>query len=113
MMTRRLAWALLILMVFVEAGSTLMLRQSEGLTILQPAIFAICGYGVVLYLFSHVLTLLPASLAYAVWTGLGTLLVILVGWLLLGEAMSMRALIAIAAIVAGVILINRKAEPRV
>lgn len=100
------AWALLLGMVFVESFSTMMLKQSDGFQNLIPASLALSGYLLVLYLFSFVLAALPASLAYAVWTGLGTLLVLSASWLWFGEALTMTSLVAVGLIVCGVILIN-------
>lgn len=102
------AWALLLLMVGIEALATLMLKQSAGMRVLAPGLAALAGYGVVLWLFSYVLRALPASLAYAVWTGLGTLLVVMAGWLWYGEALSMARIVGISLIVLGVVLINQR-----
>lgn len=110
-MSARTAWVLLLGMVLVEVFSTMMLKQSDGFTHLLPAGIALLGYGVVLYLFSFILAVIPASLAYAVWAGLGTLLVIVAGWIWFGEGLTIKGLLGVGLIVVGVILINRPESP--
>ncbi|MCX9114728.1 DMT family transporter [Aeromonas veronii] len=102
------AWLLLLTMVLIESFSTMMLKQSDGLQNLVPTLLAFSGYFLVLFLFSYVLKSIPASLAYAVWTGLGTLLVVVAGWFFFAEALTLASISGIALIVFGVILINRQ-----
>ncbi|MGL5395644.1 MAG: DMT family transporter [Shewanella sp.] len=102
------AWLLLLTMVFVESFSTMMLKKSDGLQNLLPAVLAFSGYFLVLFLFSYVLKSIPASLAYAVWTGLGTILVVVASWFFFSEALTTTIILGIALIVVGVILINHQ-----
>lgn len=104
-------WLLLLATVFAEAGATSLLKYSDGLQRLGPGLLSFGIYVLVLFLFSHVLARMSASVAYTVWAGLGTLLLILSGWVIFGEAMTFVNLAGIFLIVAGVILINRKGEP--
>ncbi|MGE4593328.1 DMT family transporter [Alcaligenes sp.] len=108
----RTTWMLLLMTVFAEAGATSLLKYSDGFQRVVPGLVSFGVYVLVLFLFSHVLTRIPASVAYTVWAGLGTLLLILSGWLFFGEVMTLTSLAGIALIVVGVILINRKqAQP--
>lgn len=100
-------WLLLLATVFAEAGATSLLKSSDGLRRIAPGLVAFGIYALVLVLFSHVLARMSASVAYTVWAGLGTLLLIVSGWAFFGEAMTVANLAGIALIVAGVILINR------
>jgi len=101
------AWVLLMLMVCIESFSTMMLKQSDGFQILTPTLIALVGFFTVLLLFSFVLNVIPASVAYAVWTGLGTLLVVIAGWVFFGEELTFISIFGITLVVVGVILINR------
>lgn len=101
-------WLLLLATVFAEAGATSLLKYSDGFQRIAPGLMSFGVYVLVLFLFSHVLASIPASVAYTVWTGLGTLLLILSGWVFFGEAMTLANLAGIALIVIGVILINRR-----
>lgn len=100
-------WLLLLATVFAEAGATSLLKYSDGFQRIVPGFVSFGVYVLVLFLFSHVLAKMSASVAYTVWAGLGTLLLILSGWVFFGEAMTLANLVGIALIVAGVILINR------
>lgn len=100
-------WLLLLATVFAEAGATSLLKFSNGFQRIAPGLVSFGVYVLVLFLFSHVLARIPASVAYTVWAGLGTLLLILSGWAFFGEAMTLANLAGIALIVVGVILINR------
>lgn len=100
-------WLLLLATVFAEAGATSLLKFSNGFQRIAPGLVSFGIYVLVLFLFSHVLARIPASVAYTVWAGLGTLLLILSGWIFFGEAMTLANLAGIALIVIGVILINR------
>ena len=93
-------------MVVLETFATMMLKQSDGFRYAVPSGISLSVYLIVLYLFSFVLGVILASLAYAVWTGLGTVLVILLGWVWFGETLTLIKLAAVALIVLGVILIN-------
>lgn len=100
-------WLLLLATVFAEAGATSLLKFSDGFQHIAPGLVSFAVYVLVLFLFSHVLARIPASVAYTVWAGLGTLLLILSGWIFFGEAMTLANLAGIGLIVVGVILINR------
>ncbi|KAF1020373.1 MAG: Multidrug transporter EmrE [Paracidovorax wautersii] len=100
-------WLLLLATVFAEAGATSLLKFSDGFQRIAPGLVSFGVYVLVLFLFSHVLVRIPASVAYTVWAGLGTLLLILSGWVFFGEAMTLANLAGISLIVVGVILINR------
>lgn len=99
-------WMLLLLTVIAEAGATSLLKYSDGFQRIVPGLGSFGIYVLVLFLFSHVLTSIPASVAYTTWTGLGTVLLILSGWVFFGEAMTVTNLTGITLIVIGVTLIN-------
>ena len=101
-------WLLLIGMVFIESFSTLLLKVSDGFRNPIAGCFALLGYLSVLYLFSFILKIIPASVAYAVWTGVGTIFVVLAGWLWLGEIISPLNIAGITLIAYGVILLNSR-----
>ncbi|THT98719.1 multidrug efflux SMR transporter [Lampropedia puyangensis] len=100
-------WLLLLATVFAEASATLLLKLSDGFQRIAPGLMSFAVYALVLFLFSHVLARIPASVAYTVWAGLGTLLLILSGWVFFDEAMTFHNLAGIALIVVGVVMINR------
>lgn len=64
------------------------------------------GYGAAFFLLSLTLRSIPLGVAYAVWSGVGIVLIALVGWLLYGQRLDPLAIVGIALIVAGVLLVN-------
>lgn len=66
----------------------------------------VLGYGVAFYLLSLTLKVVPVGVAYAIWSGVGTALVALLGWLLFGQTLNLAVLLGLALIVAGVVVIQ-------
>ena len=82
------------------------LKASAGFTRLGPSLVVVAGYGVAFYLLSLTLRHIPAGVAYAAWSGLGIVLIAAVGWLFYGQRLDAPALIGMALIVVGVLLMN-------
>lgn len=85
-----------------------MLKLSMGFTKLIPSVVFVVGMSSSFYVFSKALNLIPLSIAYAIWSGIGTALTALIGVYIWKEELSMTAVIGIALIVIGVILLNLK-----
>ena len=71
-----------------------------------PSVLTVVGYGVAFYLLSLTLRELPVGIAYAIWSGVGIVLVSLAAVVLFGQKLDLPALIGMGLIVAGVIVIN-------
>lgn len=97
---------LLGLAILAEVIGTSALRASEGFTRPLPGVVVAVGYGVAFYLMSQALRVLPLGYTYAVWSGVGTALTALVGWVYFRDAFQWGALGGIALIVAGVAVLN-------
>ncbi len=82
------------------------LKASQGFSKLLPSLLVVLGYGSAFYLLSQSLKTIPLSVAYAVWSGLGTALIALLGWLVFKEPMNGPMVLGIALIIAGVVLLN-------
>lgn len=80
--------------------------MSDGFTILVPSIGVIVGYGLAFYCLSICLNTLPLSLAYAIWSGVGTALTAVIGALVWDEVFTALKLAGIVLIIGGVILLN-------
>ncbi len=101
-----MAWIVLILSGFLEAGWAIALKLSDGLTRLWPSVIFVV-VGVVSFAgLAYALKTLPASSAYAVWTGTGAALTALVGMLWLREPVSVLKIVSLLLIVAGVVGLN-------
>ena len=92
--------------IVTEVIATTFLRQSEGFTRLIPALIAATGYVIAFYAFSLSLTRIPTGVAYAIWSGLGTVFIAAIAWRLQGQRLDVAAIVGIMLIVAGVIMIS-------
>ncbi|ALN93166.1 MULTISPECIES: DMT family transporter [Lysobacter] len=92
--------------IAAEVVATSALKASDGFTKTGPTILVAAGYGVAFYFLSLVLKTVPVGVAYAVWSGVGIVLIALIGWLFMKQALDAGALAGIGLIVAGVIVIQ-------
>lgn len=97
----------LALSIVSEVFATTMLKFSEAFTILGPSIAVALGYGISFYSLSLCLKTLPLSLAYAIWSGIGTALTVIVGIVVWREMFNLYSAIGITLIIGGVILLNQ------
>jgi small multidrug resistance pump len=100
------AWLILTLAIAAEVIATSALKSSEGFTRLLPSAAVVIGYGVAIYLLSLVLKSIPVGVAYAIWSGLGVVLITLAAWLVYGQRIDLPGLIGMGLIVAGVVVLN-------
>lgn len=82
-------WVLLGVAIVAEVVATSALKASEGFTRLVPSVVVILGYGAAFYLLSLALRTIPVGIAYAIWAGLGIVLMAAVGWLAFGQKLWM------------------------
>ena len=99
-------WVYLLLAIVSEVVATSALRSSESFSRLWPSVLTVVGYGVAFYLLSLTLREMPVGIAYAIWSGVGIVLVSLAAVVLFGQKLDLPALIGMGLIVAGVIVIN-------
>lgn len=100
------AWLTLGLAIVAEVVATSALKASEGFSRLWPSLLVIVGYGVAFYCLSLTLRHIPLGIAYAVWSGAGTALIALIGVVLYQQKLDPAAMLGIALIVAGVLVLN-------
>lgn len=99
-------WLFLLFTILFEVAGTTSLKLSQGFTRLLPSILVVVCYGVSFYLLSLTLKKIDVSVAYAIWSGLGTALVTIVGILWFKEPLTAIKIISIALIIFGVIGLN-------
>ena len=99
-------WVYLLLAIVSEVVATSALKSSESFSRLWPSVLTVVGYGVAFYLLSLTLGEMPVGIAYAIWSGVGIVLVSLAAVVLFGQKLDLPALIGMGLIVAGVIVIN-------
>lgn len=101
-----IAYAYLAVAIVAEVIATTALRAADGFTQLWPSLISIIGYVVAFYFLSLTLRSMPVGIAYAIWSGVGIVLISLAGWLIYKQLLDLPALIGIGLIMAGVIVIN-------
>ncbi|QKM64395.1 MULTISPECIES: multidrug efflux SMR transporter [Polynucleobacter] len=101
-----MAWFMLSLAIITEVIATTALKYTEGFTKLSPTLITLTGYGISFFALSKVLDQIPTAIAYAIWSGTGISLVGLIGWVWLDQKLDLGALIGIALIISGVVIIN-------
>lgn len=92
--------------IISEVFGTTMLKLSEGFTHLSATIGVMIGFGIAFYSLSVCLKTIPLSLAYAIWSGIGTALTALIGVLLWNEPFSITTIGGLVLIIGGVVLLN-------
>lgn len=96
----------LLIAIISEVIGTSALKASEGFTRPGAAALTVAGYAVAFYFLSLTLAAMPIGVAYAVWSGVGIVLIALVGALWFGHVLDTPAVIGVALILAGVVTIN-------
>ena len=92
--------------VVSEVTATTALKFSEGFSKLVPSLIVVAGYGLSFYLLSLSLKVLPIGTAYALWSGIGIVLTVIVGAVLWHEQMDWARGIGIMLIIIGILVIN-------
>ncbi len=92
--------------IVTEVIATTLLRFSEGFTKLGYTVGSLALYGVSFYMLSQVLSHIPTGIAYAIWSGIGIVLISLAGWIISGQKLDLPAIIGIIFICVGVLIIN-------
>ena len=99
-------WLYLIIAVILEVIATSALKESNSFTKLVPSLFVIIGYSISFYFLSLTLKNLSIGITYAIWSGLGILLICLVGYFRYGQNLDFPAIIGIIFIGIGILIIR-------
>lgn len=99
-------WLYLTVAIIAEVLATSALKASEGFTRLLPTLIVVIGYAIAFYFLSLTLKTIPVGIAYAVWSGLGVVLVSLVGVLLFRQRIDGAGVLGISLIILGVGVLN-------
>lgn len=106
MQTAVTTWAIFAAAVAFEVAGTSALQRSQGFTQPAPSGLAVLCYGAAFYLLAQTLSVLPIGIAYALWSGLGIVLISAVGFFWLKQTLDLPAVLGIGLILAGVLVIN-------
>ena len=103
-----MGWIYLLSAILLEVSGTMSMKLSEGLTKTIPSILIFVFYGLSLSLLTLALKSIPVSIAYAIWSGIGTALIAVIGFTFFQESFSALKWLGIGLIIIGVVLINLK-----
>jgi small multidrug resistance pump len=103
-------YAFLLAAILFEVIATSALKAAEGFTRPWPSVVVVIGYGLAFYFLSLTLRTIPVGIAYAVWSGIGIVLIALAGWVLYRQSLDWPAILGIGLILAGVMVINLFSE---
>lgn len=92
--------------IVAEVIATTALKASHEFTRLGPSVIVLLGYGAAFYCLSLVLKTIPVGVAYAIWAGMGVVLVAVVSAIVFKEVPDLPAVIGMTLIVSGVVMIN-------
>lgn len=101
-----LPYATLFVAIVLEVIGTTFLQRSEQFSRLVPTLLMGLCYAASFYFLSLALRAMPLGIAYAIWSGLGIVLVSLIGLLVFGQRLDLPALIGLGMIVGGVVIVN-------
>ena len=99
-------WIFLGIAIVSEVVGTTALKSSDGFTRLWPSITVVIGYALAFYFLALTLRVIPVGVAYAIWSGIGIILITLVAWLWFDQKLDMPALFGMGLITAGVVIMN-------
>lgn len=92
--------------IIAEVAATSALKASEEFTQLTPSIIVVVGYGLAFYFLTLVLREIPIGITYAVWSGVGIVLVAVAGFFLYKQTPDLAAIIGMGLIISGVVVIH-------
>lgn len=99
-------WLYLFIAIVAEVLATSALKAADGFSRLWPSVVVVLGYGTAFYFLSLTLRTLPVGVAYAVWSGVGVVLVSIAGVVLYRQTLDAAAILGIVLILAGVLVMH-------
>lgn len=100
------AYLLLGLAIVAEVVGTSALKASEGFTRFTPSAVVVVGYALSFYCLALVFKSIPVGVAYAIWSGLGIVLITLAAYVTYGQKIDLPGWIGMGLIIAGVLVLN-------
>ncbi|WP_299396874.1 multidrug efflux SMR transporter [Pelagibius sp.] len=99
-------WIYLSLAIVAEVVGTSVLKQSDGFSRLGLGALSVVSFGVALFFLSLALRAIPLGIAYAIWAGVGIVIISLIGVVVFRQGLDAPAILGIALILGGVVVIN-------
>ena len=105
-MSRLQIYLVLAAAILAEVVATTALARSASFTKVWPSIVAVLGYALAFWLLSFPLRIMPTGIVYAIWSGLGIVLITVIAWAWAGQSLDLPAILGLALIMAGVTVVN-------
>ena len=105
-MRMKMDYLYLAIAIIAEVIATSSLKASEEFTKIIPSALVVIGYGVAFYSLSVVLKTIPIGIAYAIWAGLGIVLITISGMILFNQTPDAPAILGMSLIILGVVIIH-------
>lgn len=99
-------YLMLAIAIVAEVCATTAMKQSDGFTRMPWTVVTVIGYGIAFYFLSLTLRTIPTGIAYAIWSGVGIVLISTAAWAFQGQKLDAAAVIGMGLIVTGVIVMN-------
>lgn len=103
---KEIAYLHLAIAIIAEVAATSALKASEQFTRLAPSIIVIVGYIISFYFLTLVLKTIPVGITYAIWSGVGIVLVAIIAAILYKQVPDLPAVLGMGLIIAGVVVIH-------
>jgi len=105
-----MGWILLIVAIVLEVAGTTNMKLSEGFSKLVPSVLVLFFYALSIITLTFAVNRLDVSVAYAVWSGMGTALVAIIGLWFFQESLTSVKVAALGLIVVGVVMLHLTSE---
>jgi small multidrug resistance pump len=105
-MNPTLVYAVLIVAIVFEVLGTSAMQAAQHFTRPVPTMVMVVCYAIAFFFLSWSLRYVPVGIAYAIWSGLGIVLISLVGYVVFGQKLDLAAVLGLGLIIAGVIVLN-------
>jgi len=99
-------YAWLSIAIVSEVIATTALKASDGFSRTGPSVITAVGYGIAFYCLSHTMKTVPVGLSYAIWSGVGIVLITAISWVMFKQRLDAPALAGMGLIITGVLVIN-------
>ena len=99
-------WLYLSIAILAEVIATSFLKAAEGFTRLIPSLIVVFGYGTAFYFLSLTLRTMQVGTAYAIWAGVGTVIISIVAWFFYNQKLDAPSILGISLIISGVVIIK-------
>ena len=99
-------WLILFIAIISEVIATTALKASDGFSKLIPSLIVVIGYSTAFYCLSLTMKTIPVGIAYAIWSGLGLVMLTTIAWIWFDQKLDLPAIIGVGLILSGVMVIN-------